>query len=428
MVRIPIATNLESRDGSTAKDAQSKNCTIEVIDPRAGSKKLRKRPGCSDYGLVKTGVAQLLYYWNGIKSIIGDFFCSNTVVTPTSYSAATWNPSDKDAGIALSGGNLIATSASSNSGMVRSTVSVSSGTWVFEITINDSGGDRSFCGMANSSATITNFVGSDNNGIGYHGAGFIYKNFVQITPAPSFTTGDVIGIVYNQSLSTIAFYKNGVFVYEASGSNVPSGALFAAWGAQNLFANIAGTANFGATAYAFSYSTLIASNLSPTTASLPFSAMDNGANAGTDYLMFKNATQAWTLVPSGTPTLITDVDYPGISTVNVTQITRSGSVVTVQTPTDTNFQVGSAVTIAGATQPEYNGVQTITGVTASNVRPAVAIPITITRNGTTATATSTTQPHGFSNGQVVPIQGADQAEYTPGPCKAVCRKKNPRHR
>jgi hypothetical protein len=346
-----------------------------------------------------------LYYWNGIKAIIGDYFCSNISQT-ASYISTTFNPSDKDADVALSGGNNLATST--GSGSVRSALGCSSGNWqvafAFDTTIANK-----IVGMSNATFSISNTLGVDNS-IGYAPNGQISSLRVVIATVATYTDVNEIGILFDADARTISFYKNGVFQYQATGANVPSGTLYATASFQAASATSIQllTANGSAS---FPLTTGLSTNLSPTTASLPFSAMDNGANAGTDYLMFKNATQAWTLVPSGTPTLITDVDYPGISTVNVTQITRSGSVVTVQTPTDTNFQVGSAVTIAGATQPEYNGVQTITGVTASNVRPAVAIPITITRNGTTATATSTTQPHGFSNGQVVPIQGADQAEY-----------------
>lgn len=407
MIRIPIAVNLESRDGTLSKDAKGVNCIVEVSGQ---TKKVRKRPGCSDFGLVKTGVAQLLIYWNGIKAIIGDFFCSGIAGTPTSYSSCTWNPSDKDADVTLSGGNLTASGAFASAGMVRSTTSVSSGTWVFEVTYVSTTGGAPFIGFANSSAALTNVVGADNNGVGWTNGGAVRKNGVDFATASSYTTGDVLGFVYDADLDTINLYKNGTFSYQITGANVPSGTLYAAVGMTTGNTNVV-TANFGATAYTYTYTTGTSSNLSPTTASLFFSAQDNGSNAGTDYLMFKNATQAWTLKPSGTPTLITDVDYPGISTVNVTQITRSGSTVTVRTPADTNFQVGSAVTIAGAVETDYNGVKTVTSVTTTAVRDSTEIPITITRSGTTATATSTTQPHGFTNGQVVPIKGADQAEY-----------------
>jgi len=402
MPRIPIAVNLESRNGGVSKDAKSTNGIIEV---QGQTKRLRKRPGCSDYGLVRSGVAQLLVYWNGIKAIIGDYFC--TVTSALTSVTTTWNASDKDADVTLSGGNLSA-AITANPGMVRSGSAFTTGVGVWEATLTS--GTSWYIGMANSSETITSYPGSTNNGLGYSIPNGLVKNGVLVYPIVSITVGDVLGIVYDTNFRTISFFKNGVFVYQATGSDVPSGNLYAAFGGNGSAAGGI-TANFGATAFAYTYSNVNVVSLSPTTASLPFSSQSNGANAGVDYLMFKNASQAWTLVPSGTPTLITDADYPGISTVNVTSITRSSTTATATTATDTNFQVGSAVTIAGAVQADYNGVHTITGVTPSSIRAAVEIPITITRSGTTATATSTTQPHGFINGQVVPIQGANQAEY-----------------
>lgn len=412
MARIPIAVNLESRNGSTSKDSHAKNCTIEIIDPKAGTKKIRKRPGCSDYGLVKTGVAQLLYYWNGIKAITGDFF-NSLLGSAVSSTVDTWNPADKSANITLSNGNLTAT-VGILGGLVRSVLSTSSLARYFEVTVDTLTAIRINIGVANASAATALTSPSTNDVLAYQSDGataFIVKNNVNVATVATFTVGDKIGVLYDSAFSTVTFYKNGVLQYQATNANVPTGALFPA----TIFAT-AGTAgatttNFGATAFTYLPTNVTSTNLSSTTASLPFSAQDNGANAGTDYLMFKNASQAWTITPSGVPTLITDADYPGISTVNVTGITRSGATATATTPTDTNFQVGSAVTIAGAVQADYNGVKTITAVTASNIRPAVEIPITITRSGTTATATSTTMPHGFINAQVVPIQGANQPEY-----------------
>lgn len=403
--RIPIAVNLESRDGTLTRDSHGTNCLIEG---RGKSSKLRKRPGCSDYGLVRAGVAQWLGYWNGIKSIIGDYFCSGTATAITKINT-TWNPSDKGANLVLSNGNLTV-DGSAGQGLVRSVLNCSSGNWQYEVTVSAAGTVSWEIGVANINEPTLPIPGSSYDRLGYWNDGSIFIANTIIATVATYTNNDVIGIVYDSTLRAVSFYKNGVFLYQATGANVPTLTLYAeVWSRGTPTSTV--TANFGATSFSYPLTGLIATNLSPTTASLPFSAQDNGANAGTDYLMFKNATQAWTITPSGSPTLITDADYPGISTVNVTGITRSGTTATATTPADTNFQVGSAVTIAGAVQTDYNGVHTVTGVTASSVVPAVSIPISITRNGTTATATSTTQAHGFINGQVVPIQGANQDEY-----------------
>jgi hypothetical protein len=152
-------------------------------------------------------------------------------------------------------------------------------------------------------------------------------------------------------------------------------------------------------------------NLTPSSAGLPFQFQDNGADAGTPLLMMKNASQAWTSVPGGAVTQITDVDYPGTYTVTLTSLTRSGSVATATTPTDTNFQVGSTVVIAGATPSAYNGPQVITSVTPSSTVSGKTVSGTIVRSGTTATFTTLTEPHGVTNGQSVTITGALQPEY-----------------
>ena len=158
--------------------------------------------------------------------------------------------------------------------------------------------------------------------------------------------------------------------------------------------------------------TTVSTNLSPTNAGLQFSAQDNGSNAGTQYLMLKNANQAWTLTNAvgAVPVLVTDVDYPGTYAVTLTSLTRAGTVATATTTTNTNFQVGSSIVIAGATPIAYNGAQTVTGVTASSVTTIGPATVTITRIGTTATAVSV-NPHGFSNGQSITIAGATQIEY-----------------
>ena len=407
-MRIPSASNLESRDGTVNKGGKVTNGMIETKGQQDPFPKVRKRPGCSDYGLVRAGLAQLLVYWNGIKTIIGDYF--NAVGDQVAYqSSCTWNPADKDADVTLSGSNLTA-ALTANSGSVRGTLGVSSGTMYFEVTLNNGDPGSIYIGCANLSMAITALPGQDLNSVSRF-SNQMLSNGISIAAIAQPVLTNVVGVLIDATARTINFYLNGTFQYQATSAAVPSGTLYPCIGLDKIVLNVSLTANFGATAFAYPITNVQSTNLSPTAASLLFSAQDNGSNAGTDYLMFKNASQAWTLTPSGTPTLITDVDYPGISTVSVTQITRSGNTATAQTPADTNFQVGSAVTISGAVETDYNGVHTITAITSSATVPEVAIPISITRSGTTATATSTTRPHGFINGQVVPIRGANENEY-----------------
>lgn len=184
------------------------------------------------------------------------------------------------------------------------------------------------------------------------------------------------------------------------------------------FTTILGGANFGANTQDNGYSTAMVlaptstnTALSPTNASLQFTASDTGANAGTARLMFKNATQGWTVTPSGSPTLISDTDYPGAYSVTATSLTRSGTVATFTSASDINLRVGDSVTIAGATPSAYNGAQTVTGITRQSTIVNPSVTIAITRVSTTATASSGATPHGFTNGQSVTIAGANQSEY-----------------
>lgn len=77
----------------------------------------------------------------------------------------TWNSADKASNIALSGSDLIATASSTAFGTVRATHGRSSGKRYFEILINTQGSTRS--GFANSSHSLTTYVGNSARGGGF---------------------------------------------------------------------------------------------------------------------------------------------------------------------------------------------------------------------------------------------------------------------
>ena len=97
------------------------------------------------------------------------------------------------------------------------------------------------------------------------------------------------------------------------------------------------------------------------TPDLQFFMETNGAARSTQQLLFKNIEQAviFTVNPMAL-TLITDIDYPGKHTYSVTSITRSSTTATVTTSATNSLVTGQSVTIAGATQTQYNGTFTIT--------------------------------------------------------------------
>jgi len=87
-------------------------------------------------------------------------------------------------------------------------------------------------------------------------------------------------------------------------------------------------------------------------------------------VVMKNSVVAYELIGT-TATQITDVDYPSYHTYSVT-ITRSGATATVTTSVNHTLSTGMSVTIAGATQTDYNGTYTITVTGATTFTYTVA--------------------------------------------------------
>lgn len=396
-MRLPLATDLESRDGLVTRDALTRNAIVEVVGDKL---KMRRRPGLEDYGgLIRAGVAQLLTYWRDtIITVIDDYI--NVGDVDTALTTTTLNPSDKGSQVTLSGGNLtFSVAASVDGGFARSIASISAGTWYWECAPGANNG--TMIGVANASADVDdNPSNAGLHTLVYTGSGTIYRNNALVATGASYTSGDTIGILMDATERTVSFYKNGTLQAAITSANVPTGALYALCGA--------GSGGGGGVA-AFDVIQEIA--LSVSTADLPMSAQDNGENAPKPYLMLKNSEKAWSLDQNFSVAAITDVDYPATYTVTLTSLTRSGTTATATTASDVNFQVGQSVTIAGANQSDYNGAKAILSVTPSHTVAAPDIAITITRSGTTATATTVSAPHGFTNGQSITISGAGQSEY-----------------
>lgn len=78
-MRLPLASDLVSRDGTVQRDAGTKNAVIEV---RGESSAVLKRPGTLSAGSAGSGVGQLLACYNGeLKSIIGNTLADLIVTT-----------------------------------------------------------------------------------------------------------------------------------------------------------------------------------------------------------------------------------------------------------------------------------------------------------------------------------------------------------
>lgn len=171
---------------------------------------------------------------------------------------ATWNPSDKNANITLSGSDLTATAANTSWKSARATIGNSSGKWYWEITVDVSSDNRTTHGVGSLSATLNDWVGSDDYGWGYAGiTGYKYHSDIGVVYGSTFAAGSVIGVALDLDDGKIWWAKNGV--WQASGNP--------ATGANPAYTGLSGTcypmctcyainskitANFGASAFSYS--------------------------------------------------------------------------------------------------------------------------------------------------------------------------------
>jgi hypothetical protein len=173
---------------------------------------------------------------------------------PPAITYATWNPADKAAAVALSGGNLIAT-ITGQASMVRSTVGVSSASAnnkpYWEVTINiDATADTS-TGIAQASALLNNYSGQNAQSYGIFdgGGGYLFSGAVAGSGYLSYTNGDVLGFALDMVAGTLAMTKNNV----AMGSGISGLSALTLYATFSIGTNISlnsCTANFGASPFA----------------------------------------------------------------------------------------------------------------------------------------------------------------------------------
>lgn len=164
------------------------------------------------------------------------------VITP---SYATWNPSDKSAGITLSNGNLSAATSTTSRG-VRSTVSESSGKWYVEIT-KTVPADIMRVGVGTGTASLT--AGVATGFVHYQSdTGEVWK---ETNNLGAFTTmssaADVLGIALDATGKTVKFYVNNTLQTTVTYTfSNPVYILLVIGGTTTVI-----TANFGATALTY---------------------------------------------------------------------------------------------------------------------------------------------------------------------------------
>jgi hypothetical protein len=168
-------------------------------------------------------------------------------VTVTPGTVTTWNASDKGADVTLTAGSLTASaSGGASDEAVRASQGFASGKWYWEVSFSTNPAES--VGVANSSATLNGNIGVDANGWGYLNLGSKFHSGSSAYGA-TYAVGDVIGVALDMDSGTLTFYKNGVSQGQAftgiTGTIYPAVSVSTSNGAH-------ATANFGATAFAYS--------------------------------------------------------------------------------------------------------------------------------------------------------------------------------
>jgi hypothetical protein len=166
---------------------------------------------------------------------------------------ATWNPLNKSSQVTLTDGNLVysASGANTNNG-VLGTIGISSGKWYWEYTCTSStsGTNFAYLGIAGVSALPSTLYG-------FAASNYIYQaidgnkknNDVSSAYGASWTTGDVVSVVFDADIGTLTFYKNGIsqgvaFSSIPSSTYTPSVSSYAS-------GTVSGSANFGQKPFKF---------------------------------------------------------------------------------------------------------------------------------------------------------------------------------
>lgn len=182
------------------------------------------------------------------------------IVLASGVPTTTWDPVNIASGIALSGGNLIATRAGGGRAHTRSLASHSSGKYYMEVTATSASSGFDAVGVLNGSETFARYIGEGgNNSLGYWSDASVYRNGSVVATLATWATGDVISMAVDVGASRIWFRKNAgnwnnnPAADPAAATNgidisAITGALFS--GNELQADTNVGTANFGASAYA----------------------------------------------------------------------------------------------------------------------------------------------------------------------------------
>jgi hypothetical protein len=177
--------------------------------------------------------------------------------------ATTWNPSDKNAGITLSGGNLIATYTGGLSS-VRAAASKTSGKYYWEITVTTSGSNAAYGLVTGNFPLGQHFAGGGSSigcvGVNSTGAITVNNSSSGQPNIPAIVNGDILCFAIDLTAGRFWVRRGAAGVWNGSvpgdpaagtvGIAMPFGstlAAYPAWYAQNTSTI---TANFGDSAFA----------------------------------------------------------------------------------------------------------------------------------------------------------------------------------
>jgi hypothetical protein len=169
--------------------------------------------------------------------------------TPTNNSCVL-NQLSKATGGTLTIGNLKYAGVAANWSTAPATLAVSSGKWYWEVKINAIGSNGGYVGIADASTPYLAtglYLGNTTTSYGYDFfTPFKRNNSTNAAYGAACTTNDVIGVALDLTAGTITMYKNnttqGTMYSSLSGTFVP---------AVSVYDNCILTANFGATAFAY---------------------------------------------------------------------------------------------------------------------------------------------------------------------------------
>jgi len=255
-VPLKISPILTTRDGTSAtKDSRYTNLLIEE---RNGELHFVKRPGYSTYGTATSSASPALGAIPLPNSFVLAFSGTGTtatidyvppVVPPPVSVFSTFDPTAKSARITLSNGNLTATGDGTNNFQAVKATDYKTlfGQYYCEFHIDTTGTVLNI-GLVNLAASTSVYVGFDLNGYGYQSDNGAFKhNNGTVGSGATYTTGDVISVLFDAVAQTVVYWKNGVTQGTAftsvSGSWTPAISLFGTAGIV--------TAKFGASGFTY---------------------------------------------------------------------------------------------------------------------------------------------------------------------------------